>query len=245
MKSVTFKRELTLTNLEEIMMNIYKKLVLCFIVPTLFVCAGQLQDKLDAKRGASKAPAEVRKIMQDSLKTLKDSGIEKKAVSKNMDLPKFMVGPQSITDIYKKGPVVVKFFRGSWCPYCILELKEYKELAKRFESSNCSLIVMSPDTDKENLRTQKKLDLPFKIYSDKDNMIAKKFGIALKIKDDLNTVYKKFGIDLVQNQGNSNHEIPLPGTFVANKRGKITYAFIDADYTKRAEPLDVLRECQK
>lgn len=224
-----------------------KILIFCIslFIPLSSSLAGPLQEKLDVKKSSSKAPPTVKKIMEESLKDLKNSGIEDKAVSKNMDLPKFMVGPKSISDIYKSGPVVVKFFRGSWCPYCMIELKEYKRLAQQFQRANCTLIVLSPDTEKENLRTQKRLELPFKIYSDKENMIAKKFGIAFKVSDELNEVYKKFGINLDKNQGSESHEIPMPGTYVASRKGKIKYAFIDADYTKRAEPEDVLRECRK
>ncbi|EQC45256.1 peroxiredoxin-like family protein [Bacteriovorax sp. Seq25_V] len=225
-------------------MKSIKMILIALVIPMTSSWAGPLQEKLDARKNSGKRPEEIKKIMEDSLRDLKDSGIEKKAVSKNMSLPKFMVGPKSISDVYKDGPVVVKFFRGSWCPYCIIELKEYKNLAAEFEKANCKLIVLSPDTEKENLKTQNKLGLPFKLYSDKDNMIAKKFGIAFKVQDDLNAVYKKFGIDLDSNQGTSKHEIPMPGTYVANKKGKITYAFIDADYTKRAEPLEVLKECK-
>lgn len=204
-----------------------------------------LQDKLDEKKNSSKAPEEIKMIMNKALVDLKNSGIEKKALNLGTKIPDFQIADSSISSLYEKSSVVIKFFRGSWCPYCMIELKEYKELIKRFDQANCKLIILSPDTTLENKRTKDKLELPFDVFSDKDNMIAKKFGIAFGLNQELQELYKKFGIDLDKNQGNQNRELPLPGTYVVNKKGEITYAFIDADYTKRADPSDVIAACQK
>lgn len=224
-----------------------KKVIFALVIFSMqnFILAEVLQDKLDAKRASSKAPEEIKAIMASALKDLKDSGIESKGLKAGAEIPDFSVGEVKIKDIYKKQTTVVKFFRGSWCPYCMLELKEYKEIKSKFDQANCQLVILSPDTLMENKKTKDKLGLPFELYADKDNQIAKKFGIAFGLNEALIGVYKKFGIDLDKNQGNENKELPLPGTYVVNKEGKITYAFIDADYTKRANPSEVIAACQK
>lgn len=80
----------------------------------------------------------------------------------------------------------------------------------------------------------------FTILSDRNNELAKKLGIAFKLDDRLDALYKKFGIDLLKTQGNNNSELPLPATFVVNRNGKIILKHVDTDYTKRLEPEDVL-----
>lgn len=221
-----------------------KLIILMFLVVDT-LASGGLQDKLDEKRNSSKAPEEIKSVMAKALKDLKDSGIEDKGLKSGALVPSFELEGQNISSYYTKAPVVIKFFRGSWCPYCMIELKEYKELINRFKQTGCELIVLSPDTKLENKKTKDKLNLPFELHSDKDNHIAKKFGIAFGLSQELQGIYTKFGINLQNNQGNSNNELPLPGTYVVNQRGKITYTFIDADYTKRADPLDVIEACQK
>lgn len=183
--------------------------------------------------------------MVKATKDLKASGIEKSAVNVGMKLPNFKVGGKSISHFYEKSPVVLKFYRGGWCPYCMKELKDYQGLLSQFEQSGCKVIGITPDIRKEISKTKKKHSLGFEIYPDKDNKIAKKFGLAFKLNKDLLPIYKKFGIELSKSQGNSNNELPMPGTYVVDKNGKIRYAFLDADYSVRAAAKDILKECKK
>lgn len=186
-----------------------------------------------------------KEIIKDATMKLKASGIEEKAVSLGMKIPNFKVDGKNISDIYKKGPTVVKFYRGGWCPYCMTELKEYQGLLKKFESASCQIVALAPDLKKEISKTKRKHGLTFDIYRDEDNKIAKKFGLAFKLDKRLLPIYKKYGIELEKSQGNKNNELPMPGTYVVDKEGTIKYAFFDADYTKRAPANEVLKECQK
>ncbi len=220
----------------------FKTLLLIFIM--LPVLSAGLQEKLDSRRAGSKAPKEVRAIMERSTKELKESGIENKAIKQKMVVPDFALGNKSIKEILKNGKVVLKFYRGSWCPYCMIELKEYQSMYDKFEKSGCQLIAISPDTKLEIKKMKKNFDFTFPVYSDQNNAVAKKFGLAFKLSDDLQSVYKKFGIDLEKSHGNNNQELPLPGTYVIDKNGKVIYAFFDVDYTKRAEPKEVLSYCE-
>lgn len=220
----------------------FKALFLAFIIfPAL---SAGLQDKLDARRSGSKAPKEVRAIMERSTNELKESGIEKSAIKEKMSVPEFALGNKSIREILKNGKVVLKFYRGSWCPYCMIELKEYQSMYDKFKKSGCQLIAISPDTKLEIKKMKKNFGFTFPIYADQNNAIAKKFGLAFKLSDDLQSVYKKFGIDLEKSHGNNNQELPLPGTYVIDSNGKVIYAFFDVDYTKRAEPIEVLSYCK-
>jgi peroxiredoxin len=186
-----------------------------------------------------------KEIMQDATKKLKATGIEKSAVNAGVKVPAFKLGGKDISEIYKDGPVVLKFYRGGWCPYCMKELKDYQSLSTEFENAGCRILGISPDLKKEIAKTKKKHDLSFDIYRDQDNRIAKKFGLAFKLDKRLLPIYKNYGIVLEDRQGNKNNELPLPGTYVVDRTGKITYAFLDVDYTKRAAAADVLKECKK
>lgn len=204
-----------------------------------------LNDKLQSRRQKAnqKRPDKVKKVMESQNMDLLKSGILDTAIKKGVSVPNFSLEGKKISDFYRNKNIILKFYRGGWCPYCMIELKEYQGLYNRIKKSGCDLIGIAPDTKKEILKTKKRHFLEFPIYSDQDNKIAKMFGIAFTLNNDLVSVYEKFGIDLKKSQGNSSNQLPLPGTYVVNRKGKIIYAFADIDYTKRAEPTEVLSYC--
>ncbi len=202
-----------------------------------------LQERLDSRRDSAnkKRPEEVKKVMDDALKELQQSGIVQKSIKQGTKVPSFELDGKNISEYYKDGNIIISFYRGSWCPYCMMQLKEFEKYYSDIQKKGGKLLVLAPDTKMEIAKTKRNHKLSFPIFSDKDNLIAKKFGLAFKLGDELKKVYTKFGIDLEKNQGNESFEIPLPGTYVVNKEGQIIYAFADADYTKRAEPKDLIK----
>ena len=199
-----------------------------------------LQKKLEQRKNSSKAPVSVKSEFNRATEELRKSGIESEALGFGAKLPSFQIGEKSIDEIYKKSPVIIKFYRGHWCPYCIIELKEYESKIEEIKRYG-SLVVLVPDTKVEILKTKKKHELSFNIYQDKNNQIAKKLGLAFKVDPKVLELYKNFSIDLEKSQENTNGELPMPGTYVVDKNGKIVYAFFDADYTKRADPEKVIK----
>ncbi|MCP4911727.1 MAG: AhpC/TSA family protein [Oligoflexia bacterium] len=193
-----------------------------------------------SKRSGSKAPSNVKKVMKASAKKLERSGIAQSAVNQGEALPEFSIAGKPFKSFYSKKPVVLKFYRGHWCPYCQVELKEYQKYKEEIEKAGYQLIVLTPDSKKYIDKFKKKQKVTIDIYQDKDNAIAKKFGIAFKLDKELQPIYMQFGIDLTKSQGNNQNELPLPGTYVINKDGTIKYAFIDSDYKKRLDPQDLL-----
>lgn len=191
---------------------------------------------------AKKSPKNVKTEFARAIKELRESGIEKKSVQKGVKAPFFHIAGKPLWEILKDGPVVLKFFRGSWCPYCMLELKAYQKHYEEIKKKGYQLIFLTPDSAKEIQKTIKKNGYSFPMYTDVDNAIAKKFGIAFKLDSKVNELYKNFGIDLQRSHGNNNSELPMPGTYVIQKDGKISFAFADADYTKRVDPIELLKK---
>jgi len=190
---------------------------------------------------SKKMSLSVKREFQRAIKELKARGIEKNSIQKGVHVPSFNLENRRFKSFYKKYPIVLKFYRGSWCPYCQLEMKDYEKYKSKIESKGYKLIVLTPDTKLEIRKFRKRQEISFPIFQDKDNHIAKKFGIAFKLDKKVTEIYKGFGIDLAKNQNNLLNEIPMPGTYVINKKGIITFTFVDADYTKRLDPLDLLK----
>jgi len=205
-----------------------------------------LQSQLDEKRNGSQAPSEIKMTMEAAKKKLEDSGILKKAKQKDQNyidftLPNVNGGNLILSEVLKKGPVILTFYRGGWCPYCNIQLKAYQVHLEDFKKRGASLVAISPETMDSSTTTVKKNELKFDILFDKNNSIARKYGIVFKIENDLKSVYEKFGIDLEKNQNNKSWELPIPATYVIAPNGKIVYSFLNVDYVKRAEPSDILK----
>ncbi len=96
-----------------------------------------------------------------------------------------------------------------------------------------------------SLTIAEKLALEFEVLSDAGNKVARQFGLVFKLSDTMQEIYRNFGIDLPAVNGDQSFELPVPATYVVDKNGIITYAFIDADYTKRLDPEIIVEELQK
>ncbi len=204
-----------------------------------------LQEELDNRRGASKAPKAIKMTMKQAEEKLRESGIIDKAKKKGDDyidfeLPNVHGKKIKLSDKLKNGPIVLTFYRGGWCPYCNMQLKAYQENLDKFEKAGGQLIAVSPESMDSATTTVKKHELKFEILSDNLNKEARKYGLVFKVGKDLKEVYLKFGLDLAKNQGNDSWEIPIPATYIINKDGKIVYSFLNVDYVQRAEPSEII-----
>ncbi len=145
-----------------------------------------------------------------------------------------------LVDLLKKGPVVISFYRGAWCPYCNLELKALNDYLPQFKTKSAQLVAISPQLPDQTLTTAQKNELEFDVLSDVGNKVAQQFGLLFTLDKRIQELYTGFGIDFEQTYGDKTYQLPLPATYVINQNGIITYAFLNEDYTLRAEPSDVM-----
>lgn len=99
---------------------------------------------------------------------------------------------------------------------------------------------MSPQTPDNSLSTQEKLELAFPVLSDTGNVVARSYGLVFSLPEELREIYAGFGLDLPAANGDDSFELPLPATYVIDTEGAVVWRHVAADYTKRAEPDDVI-----
>lgn len=206
-----------------------------------------LKEDIDAYEviKAEKLAAPILATMNAATTDLIATGIQKNALKTGDKIPVFSLPNQndfvsSIADRLQGSMLVLTFYRGGWCPYCNLELNAFQKMVPEFESAGAKLIAISPEVPNHSLRTKERHEMSFDILYDKDNKVAKEFGLVFTLPQDILSIYDKFGIDVVGHYGNETFEVPMPATYVVNQSGEIVYHFVDADYTKRSEPADVL-----
>lgn len=190
------------------------------------------------------SPEERTKLFQDSIQTLKGTGIEKKAPAPGQIMKDLEIGGVKLSERLNKGPVLVTFYRGGWCPYCVKQLKEMQERKDEFTRLNIQVIAISPETSQEVEKTQKKTGLAFEMVSDNNFALANALGLTFTVDPKVEEVYRSLGINLEASQGNKENRLPIPATYLVGRDRKILYGFVDADYAKRAQIKDILDAAQ-
>ncbi|MDW5290676.1 peroxiredoxin-like family protein [Formosa sp. PL04] len=201
---------------------------------------------LDAKKDDfnTEAPEDKKKDYAEGLKAVEESGIIKNAKHIGDKAPNFTlknaVGKDvSLNEYLKKGPVVLTWYRGGWCPYCNLTLHRLQQELSNFQAEGANLLALTPELPDKSMDTTEKNELKFEVLSDVGNIVGQDYGIIYKLTEAVADRYQK-GFDLHGSNGDESDKLPLAATYVINPDGKITYAFLDVDYRKRAEPADII-----
>ncbi|MEM7772723.1 MAG: peroxiredoxin-like family protein [Cyanobacteria bacterium P01_A01_bin.37] len=194
---------------------------------------------------SSRISAELRQVMGQATADLQSSGIIDRSINvgdrlPTIELPNAAGDTIRIQDVLANGPVVIAFYRGQWCPYCNLELRALQQYLPEFKAAGATLVAISPQTPDNSLSTTEKNELEYEVLSDVGNVVARELGLVFTLPDALRPIYANFGIDLPAHNGDRTFELPVPATYVVAPSGEIVYAFADADYTRRAEPNDIL-----
>jgi peroxiredoxin len=206
-----------------------------------------LQDKLDAlktKFETEMAPPEVVAVLHRAIDELIASGQAGRSLHAGDRAPAFTLPdpdgkPVSSQDLLAKGPIVLTFYRGVWCPYCNLDLQAIEEVRSEIEARGAFLVAVSQQTAANSRKAQRTNKLGFPIVGDKGGELAAKFGIRWHLSEDVQAVHKQLGADLVAFNGEDSWTLPMPARYVIGQDGVIAYAEVNPDYTRRPEPSDV------
>ncbi|MGV3510746.1 MAG: peroxiredoxin-like family protein [Novosphingobium sp.] len=206
-----------------------------------------LQDRLNAFKAEFRAsrPDEVRQTMERATAELIASGAAARALKAGDRAPAFALqGPDGTmvasADLLARGPLVVSFYRGVWCPYCNLELQALEAAREAFEAAGARLVAISPQNRVNSRKSVRDNRLAFPILSDPGNETAAAFGLRFALPGYLVDLYRSLGNHLPLFNGDDSWTLPMPGRFVIGSDGVIAYAEVNPDYTRRPEPADML-----
>ncbi|CAO1623630.1 unnamed protein product [Sympodiomycopsis kandeliae] len=158
--------------------------------------------------------------------------------------------PVAIESLVTQGPVLLTFFRGSWCPYCCLALNELQEIIPKMQAADASIqvIAVSPQQPQfaKTIATQN-VPSGLRVFTDESNSLAEQLGILWRLPLAFDESFKELGIDLhIQNElALDPLQVPIPASFYIDRGGLVKRSFLDPDFTKRLEPQDALRWVQE
>ncbi|WP_149499757.1 peroxiredoxin-like family protein [Roseiconus lacunae] len=234
-------------------LTLYSLLLLTMSVPQVFAQnhADTLAEQLQAtaKNSVKRMPAEMIRTMQDAVETVRQSEIESKAKQVgdqaiDAELKNWKDESVRLSDLWKNGPIVLMWYRGGWCPYCNIQLRAMQQKLQAIEGAGAQLVVLTPEIPEKAKETASKNDLAFVSLFDSNNDVARKYGLVFKLPDPIVPIYRD-RLKLNEFNDNDAMELPLSATYVIDTDGVIRYAFLDADYKKRAEPSVVVDEILK
>jgi peroxiredoxin len=193
-----------------------------------------------------KLPKAALKIMDAATAELENNAVAGHALQPGDIAPDFIlpdVDGRSVR-LYselERGLVVLVFYRGGWCPFCKIHLRGFQTLFAEFKAAGAQVVVVSPQLPDQSLLTREAGKLAFPVLSDVGLNTARVFGVAFELPKALLDLYEDFDISLENSNGmEGSKQLPMPATFVIRGDRTIAYAHVEADYTRRSEPLEVL-----
>lgn len=198
-----------------------------------------------AEAAARSAPPTMLEASRKGIEEVAASGIVKTALSVGATCPSFTLGDAngvrvSSAELLARGPLVIVFYRGAWCPYCNVYLHRWQGYLPELAARGATLVAISGEPPDRSAALARKTEATFTVLSDPGYAVSRRFGVVYEVPRVLTAAMRSRGMDMKAYYGTERAELPLSATYVVGRDGKIAYAFLDADYTRRAEPADVL-----
>jgi peroxiredoxin len=193
----------------------------------------------------SMVPAERLATIDRAAEELQASGLAARALKAGEKAPQFELpdGEGMVwrsRELLHHGPLVTVFYRGRWCAYCNAQLAALQHVHAQIASAGASLVAISPQTQKHSYMTRDMHRLRFLVLSDSGNAVARQFGLVYRLSPEMQKLYESIMTKLPGYNGDQSWELPLAATYVIQPDETISYARIDADWRRRAEPGEVL-----
>ncbi len=206
-----------------------------------------LQDQLDEITANARhlVQAERMALGERAIEELFASGIEDKILPVGATAPEFILPdasgrPVRSADLLALGPLVLNFFRGRWCPYCVTEIEAWRDLYPRLREAGALLAAISPQTSRQSDFMAGQHGLPFPVLTDQGCALAEEFGLAYTIPDYHRDYYRSILVNIPFINGDDSWRLVLPATYVLAKDRRVLYAEAHADFRVRPEPEEVL-----
>jgi peroxiredoxin len=195
---------------------------------------------------AKYVPAEIQAVHARTVERLQSENIAQRALPVGAPAPSFelqdhngkLVSSAQLLRDHTK--IVIIFFRGRWCPFCVGQLEAMNLIAPAIQKTGAALVAISPQTVKQSFFMADQHKLRFPLLSDAGNQVARHFGLVYSVPDEQRQVYRSAFVNLPFANGDESWELPIPATYILDREGTVVYASANPDYANRPEPADIL-----
>jgi peroxiredoxin len=145
-----------------------------------------------------------------------------------------------LASLLERGPAIVTFHRGHWCPWCRISINTLARAQTRIEAAGASMVAIVPDREQFAAEMKSEAKAAFPILTDMDNGYAMSLNLAIWVGDEMERFMTERGNVLPKFQDNESWMLPIPATFVVGQDGRIKARFVDPDYRKRMAIEDLI-----
>jgi len=144
-----------------------------------------------------------------------------------------------------KGPVVLVFYRGGWCPFCNMQLRAYQRILPEIQAIGAQLIAISPQKPDHSLSLKEKESLEFQVVSDQNGLVTAKYNLLFDVPPGVKELMEGIPLDLAEYNNTSKWILPVPATFMIDESAIIRSSYINPNFMQRQSPEEILRELRK
>jgi peroxiredoxin len=195
---------------------------------------------------AKYVPAETQAVHARAIVELTQQLLAANILPIGSKIPKFQIQDHdgksvSSSDLLTKGPLVLCFIRGRWCPFCVGQMEAMNLVLPEIIQAGATLAAISPQTVQQSFFMRNQHKLRFPLLSDMGNKVAREFGLTYRIPDEQKAIYQRAFVNLPFVNGDDSWELPIPATYIIDRDGSVLFASANEDYTERPEPEDIVR----
>jgi peroxiredoxin len=195
---------------------------------------------------AKYVPADVQAIHERAIAEIRDSGIAERTLQAGNKAPDFELPDQNgmpvrAADLLQKGKLVVCFFRGRWCPFCVGQLEAMNTVYSQIKALGALLVGVSPQTVHQCYLMADQHRLRFPLLSDAGSKVSRQFRLVYRVPPYQQQIYERAFVNLPFANGDNIWELPIPAVYVIDQNSTIQYASANPDYTERPEPAEILQ----
>jgi peroxiredoxin len=139
-----------------------------------------------------------------------------------------------------RGPLVLAFFRGGWCPYCDVTMVALDRATPALQALGAAVVGIMPDTIEHVRQTASLRGLTYGLLSDPRNEYAGLCGLAYDLSRDHIRIHTDRNRDLPRLHGDTKWRLPVPAVFVVEPSGRVVFAFSDADPSRWPDPEELI-----
>ena len=206
-----------------------------------------LQDQLDEITANTRNLVQPERLTvgERAVEELFATGIEQSILPVGAKIPDFTLPDATgrvvkSSDLLALGPLIIDFFRGRWCPYCVTELEAWRDLYSIVRERGGLLVAISPQTIRQSDFMQDQHGIPFPLLRDEGCTVADQFGLAYQVQPFQQQHYRSMLVNLPFVNGEQSWKLLVPATYVVDRDGTVLFAEAHADFRVRPEPEDVL-----
>ncbi len=206
-----------------------------------------LREQFDERKAliANYVPPEAQAVHVRVIRELQEQRIRERALAEGARAPDFELQDQdgqrvSSKELLATAVLVICFFRGRWCPFCVGQLEAMNLVLPEIKAAGARLLAISPQTVQQSSLMAEQHQLNFPLLSDQRNQVARQFGLVYRVPEYQQSVYRRVFVNLPFVNGDDSWELPIPAAYIVGRQGRLHYASLNPDYSLRAEPAELL-----